>query len=103
MFHAQQYIGDTALMQRLAKPQVPLFEDISKIRNREDKNITFLTDVDTSLRDFYWYYDGNEALYDSTLYPVPVNNPFENLDDAAKMKLAINIFTSLLLAIKEVW
>ena len=70
---AQQYIGDTVLMQGWQSHKCP-FDDISKIRNRENKNITFLTDADTSLRDFYWYYDRNEALYDSTLYPVPVNN-----------------------------
>jgi len=32
------------------------FEDISKIRNREDKNIQFYTDVDKETRDFYWRY-----------------------------------------------
>ncbi|MCU0374571.1 MAG: M1 family metallopeptidase [Chitinophagaceae bacterium] len=40
----------------IAKPQVNSFEDVSKIRNREDKTIKFATDEDTSLRDFYWYY-----------------------------------------------
>ena len=91
----QNYKGDTVMMQGLAKPQVPQFDDISKIRNRENKNITFLTDADTTLRDFYWYYDRNGALYDSTLYPVAVNNPFENLDDSAKMKLAGKYFYEL--------
>jgi AAA+ ATPase superfamily predicted ATPase len=40
----------------VAKPMLNPFEDLSKIRNREDKNIVFQTDADTSLRDFYWYY-----------------------------------------------
>jgi hypothetical protein len=40
----------------VAKPAVNAFEDISKIRNREDKSIVFETDRDTTLRDFYWYY-----------------------------------------------
>ena len=40
----------------IAMPQINSFEDISKIRNRENKSIRFQTDVDTSLRDFYWYY-----------------------------------------------
>ena len=31
------------------------FEPINKIRNREDKNIVFYTDSDTTLRDFYYY------------------------------------------------
>src|SRR5262252_8909506 len=41
---------------KLAKPMLNEFEDISKIRNREDKKVVFATDADTSLRDFYWYY-----------------------------------------------
>src|SRR5829696_539004 len=40
----------------LPKPQVNSFEDISKVRNRQDPNIQFYTDKDTSLRDFYWRY-----------------------------------------------
>ncbi|MDP1842564.1 MAG: M1 family metallopeptidase [Sediminibacterium sp.] len=48
------------------------FDDISKIRNRNDKNILFLTDVDTSLRDFYWRYTRGLEPYDSTVkVPVP--------------------------------
>jgi hypothetical protein len=47
---------DSTVMRSLDKPRVNSYEDISKIRNREDKNITFLTDADTSLRDFYWRY-----------------------------------------------
>ena len=42
------------------------FDDISKIRNRKDKSIQFLTDVDTSLRDFYWRYTRGIEPYDST-------------------------------------
>ena len=41
------------------KPYMPLvnsFEDISKIRNREDKELSFYTDRDTLARDFYWKY-----------------------------------------------
>ena len=40
----------------LLKPILNSFDDISKIRNREDKKIVFATDADTSLRDFYWQY-----------------------------------------------
>ncbi|MBL7727048.1 MAG: M1 family metallopeptidase, partial [Dinghuibacter sp.] len=36
--------------------QVKPFDDISKIRNREDKNITFAVDADKSLVDFYTYW-----------------------------------------------
>ncbi|MEY3496915.1 MAG: hypothetical protein RJA80_1138, partial [Actinomycetota bacterium] len=31
------------------------FENISKLRNREEKKISFYTDRDTTLRDFYYY------------------------------------------------
>lgn len=56
----------------LDKPSVNAFEDISKIRNKEDKSIVFLTDADTSLRDFYWRYDRGIESYDSvTKQPAP--------------------------------
>jgi len=51
----------------IAKPLVNAFEDVSKIRNRTDKNIVFQTDVDTTLRDFYWKYDRGIIAYDSTI------------------------------------
>ena len=54
------------------RPVVNAFEDISKVRNRTDKNIVFLTDADTSLRDFYWRYDRGIEPYDSiTKLPAP--------------------------------
>ena len=46
------------------------FEDISKIRNRTDGRIVFQTDVDTSLRDFYWRYDRGIEPYDTAKYTV---------------------------------
>ncbi|MDE3234632.1 MAG: M1 family metallopeptidase [Bacteroidota bacterium] len=56
----------------LAKPILNAFEDVSKIRNREDKSIVFLTDADTSLRDFYWKYDRGLIPYDSAIkVPAP--------------------------------
>ncbi|NCI49770.1 M1 family metallopeptidase [Sediminibacterium roseum] len=56
----------------LPRPQVSTFEDISKIRNKADKNIVFATDADTSLRDFYWRYDRGIEPYDSiTKLPAP--------------------------------
>ena len=51
----------------LDKPAIPTFDDISKIRNRTDKKIVFLTDADTSLHDFYWKYDRGIIPYDSTI------------------------------------
>ena len=59
--------GRAGSMRRSAdKPQVNSFDDISKIRNREDKRITFATDADTTLRDFYWRYARGLEPYDTT-------------------------------------
>jgi hypothetical protein len=73
----------------LAKPEVNSFEDISKIRNRNDKSIVFLTDVDQSLRDFYWRYDRGLEPYDSvTKQPAMAMPAAEGLTDAEKAKYA---------------
>jgi hypothetical protein len=56
--------------QPVAKPQVNAFDDISKVRNREDKNIVFATDADQSLRDFYWRYDRGMAKVDTTAFEI---------------------------------
>lgn len=71
------------------KPIVNNFDDISKIRNREDKRIVFETDKDTTLRDFYWRYDRGLEPYDTTTYAI--NRPsmsLDSLDDATKQKYA---------------
>jgi hypothetical protein len=80
----------TGGMQRnLDKPAVNAFEDISKIRNREDKSIIFLTDVDTTLRDFYWRYDRGIEPYDSeTKQPMPNFGTPTVLGDEEKAKYA---------------
>ena len=53
------------------KPLLNPFDDISKIRNREDKKIIFATDADSSLRDFYWRYDRNLVEVDNS----PIETP----------------------------
>lgn len=64
---------------KLDKPAIPVYDDVSKIRNRQDKNIHFLTDKDTSLQDFYWKYDRGMIAYDST-YSIPeTKTPTESL------------------------
>ncbi|HSC37705.1 MAG TPA: M1 family metallopeptidase, partial [Chitinophagaceae bacterium] len=63
---------DTVSLRPLAKPGGSTFDDISKVRNREDKNITFAVDADTTLRDFYWRYNRGQEPYDTTRYSVPV-------------------------------
>ena len=54
----------------VAKPIQNSYDDISKIRNREDKSIVFATDADTSLRDFYWRYDRGLAKLDTSAFVV---------------------------------
>ncbi len=85
---------------KIDAPAVNAFEDISKIRNREDKSIKFLTDVDTTLRDFYWRYDRGLEPYDSNVTykkPAPVT---ESIDDATKQKWAGKYFYQLRLSNK---
>ncbi len=79
---------DTTVMRSLSKPGGSTFDDISKVRNREDKNITFAVDSDTTLRDFYWRYNRGMEQYDSARYPVPVNAMQEPLDEATRQKVA---------------
>lgn len=63
---------------KIDNPILPEFDDISKVRNRNDKSIKFLTDIDTSLRDFYWRYArGLEPIDTATIVPpnpLPITN-----------------------------
>lgn len=79
---------DRIVMQNLPKPQLNSFEDISKVRNRQDPNIKFLTDKDTALRDFYWRYDRGLEPYDTAKYSVSLAGNVEGLDDESKAKFA---------------
>jgi hypothetical protein len=76
-------------MRSADKPQVPTFDDISKIRNREDKKTVFQTDADTSTRDFYWRYARGIEPYDTFKLAVtmPANKP-EGLSQEEKDKYA---------------
>lgn len=76
-------------MQSLPKPAGSKFDDISKIRNREDKNIQFAVDADTSLRDFYWRYNRGLEPYDSSKYEVKTggNVSLSPLGEEEKAKL----------------
>ena len=82
-------------LQPLAKPS-PVIEDISKIRNRE-AGIEFQTDVDTSLRDFYWRYSRGIEAYDTAKYAMPqggFGSP-EPLTEAEKANLTGKHFYEL--------
>lgn len=78
---------ETTVMRSADKPQVPTFDDISKIRNREDKNIVFATDADTSKRDFYWRYARGIEPYDTSKIAITIpGRPSEGLTDDEKVK-----------------
>ncbi len=82
--------GPTTRKVPVAKPQLNSFDDISKIRNREDKKIVFATDADPSLRDFYWRYGRGLAKVDSTPFEIttPAGAPVDTYTEAERFKLA---------------
>ena len=69
-------IDQNTKMVAVTKPIQNNYEDISKIRNREDKKIVFATDADTTLRDFYWRYDRGFVKIDTASFvtTIPANN-----------------------------
>lgn len=73
---------------KLDKPALNSFEDISKIRNRMDPNIHFLTDVDTTIRDFYWRYDRGMEEYDTAFVIKGTPVAFEMPADSTIKKFA---------------
>ena len=86
-------MGRVPQMKGLDKPEFSgtnAFDDISKIRNRNDKNILFQTDVDTSLRDFYWRYTRSIESYDSSVKfeVVPFGGNGDLATNAEKAKYA---------------
>jgi Peptidase family M1 domain len=81
-----EQVNDTTIYSSLPKPYVNNFEDLSKIRNKTDKNIVFETDKDTALQDFYWKYDRNLEKYDTTKYPIVVKAQTEALDQEGRKK-----------------
>ncbi|HEV3250979.1 MAG TPA: M1 family aminopeptidase, partial [Puia sp.] len=87
---------DTTVMKNIDKPMVSKFpEDVSKERNRTDKNISFATDADTTLRDFYWKYTRGQIPYDTTKYAQRTLRYDEPMDDATRQKVAGKQFYEL--------
>ncbi len=57
------------------QPALNAFEDISKIRNKEDKSIKFYADQDKDVQDFYYRYDrGQEKVDTSKEYELVMSN-----------------------------
>ncbi len=81
-----QRLQENVIMQKVAGPQ-PVIDDISKLRNRMDTSIVFYSNVDTSLRDFYWRYSRGIEPIDSTPYKVTVPARAEQLDAETKRLL----------------
>jgi hypothetical protein len=71
------------------------FDDISKLRNRQDTGIAFLTDQDTTLQDFYWKYNRGIEPYDSTVYNLPSPATAERVDDTSARKYGSKHFYEL--------
>ncbi len=68
-------------------PALNDFDDISKIRNRQDKSIVFYTDQDKDTQDFYWRYDrGLEKVDQSKVYEQTLSSS-EKLTDKEKALL----------------
>jgi hypothetical protein len=71
---------------KVDKPVQNDFEDISKIRNREDKTIAFYVDNDKDVQDFYYRYDrGQEKVDTNKEYSYKVDN-MTSLDAKDKEK-----------------
>ncbi|MEO7800776.1 MAG: M1 family metallopeptidase [Ginsengibacter sp.] len=83
---------ETLIQQKVAKPLLNTFEDISKIRNREDKSIVFAVDADTSLRDFYYNYARGKVNVDTTSYDIKSVQYEDTLSQTQKTDLAKNKF-----------
>ncbi|SDD23165.1 M1 family metallopeptidase [Niabella drilacis] len=82
-------------------PQAPEFDDISKIRNREDRRITFYTDEDKEARDFYWRYVRGQEPYDSTrTFTVETAPTVDVLSPEAKQRFAGKYFYELVFSNK---
>ena len=88
-------LRDTVILVSMTPPMVNAFEDVSKIRNREDTSIRFLTDTDTTLRDFYWHYVRGHFPYDSTSTRVAAKIGYEAADANDKLKVADKYFYEL--------
>lgn len=88
---------DTTIMRSIEKPMPDgkLPTDVSKARNREDKNIKFAVDADTSLHDFYWKYSRGLVPYDTTKFAQHIVQYDQPLDDSARRTLSSKQFYEL--------
>lgn len=77
-------------------PATNPYDDISKIRNREDKSIKFYTDLNPEARDFYWQYARGKVKVDTTqTFTVEMPMTITSLTPEAKEKFANSYFYEL--------
>jgi hypothetical protein len=82
-------------MVKVDKPMVNSFEDISKKRNKADKSITFYTDKDPKIRDFYWNYARGQEKVDTSARREKGTLSIEALNAAEKAKYGNKFFYEL--------
>lgn len=74
-------------MLKIDKPAVNAFEDISKIRNREEKKGNFYVDKNAAAQDFYYKYDRGLVSIDTTLTnKVEMGMPLEAVPESEQDK-----------------
>lgn len=85
-----------SIQKKVDAPATNPYDDISKIRNREDKNVKFYTDTDTEARDFYWRYArGMEKVDTTQTVAIDVPMIITALTPEAKEKFANSYFYEL--------
>lgn len=62
------------------KPALNDFDDISKVRNREDKNIKFYVESDKDVQDFYYRYDRGQEKVDVSKTYTTINENFDKVE-----------------------
>ncbi|MET0570113.1 MAG: M1 family metallopeptidase [Pedobacter agri] len=76
-------------MVKVDKPALNAFDDISKIRNREDKKISFYVDKNTAAQDFYYKYDRGLVTVDTTkTTKTELSMPYEVVPETDQGKYA---------------
>jgi hypothetical protein len=87
-------------VQSLPGPEGNTYEDIAKIRNKQDRNVRFATNADTSLRDFYWRYNRGLEAVDTTKFSVTTQSFVDSLSASDKQKYSGKYFYELSLSNK---
>ena len=89
-------LRDSVMMRSVDKPaSATLYDDVSKIRNRQNPRIKFASDQDTALQDFYYRYNRNAEPYDTAKYSVPQLTTREPLSDSDRLSLQNKFFYEL--------